>query len=320
VRKACVVEDGIPPKDHDSNREAEIEALQQEQTIAEGIAAGEAERIAKSPYFNEAGDPQLLDAVVLFLDLLGTRGVRSPQEARDHLYVTRRAMQQARRWSLSTGSRDDEGAIYSFSDNIGLGYPLSSHLGPLGSLVFMFTEVSFLQLAFANMGFFSRGAIAKAGFFADPDPELGFIHGPALERAVALEKSRAEYPRVILDEATIAAVHEAAASESDGPNPGWSRQLVRDGDGEVFVNYLIEVFEGVIDEVIEPAAFLALHKDHIEGNLRRYDGVRRVEEKYRWLAGYHNYFISTFSGADFQGSVEPVICSRPLGQFEPFTP
>lgn len=294
--------------------EAEKRDFEEQVALAKMIDAGEAEVPADSPYFDSHHQPQLADAFVLFLDLLGTSGVRGPSDARHHLQVTRRAMEQARRWSLSAGGdKQSEGAIYSFSDNIGLGYPTASHLGVRGSLSFLLVEVSYLQLAFANLGFFTRGAIARDGFFADPRVE--FIHGPALNRAVLLEKSRALYPRVILDEATVAEAHAGLAEE--GQQSDWNRLLLVDEAGAVSVNYLLSVFDEVGGEFPEPAATLRLHAEHIQANLHRFDGMTGVEEKYRWLAAYHNYFVGHFTEAKLDGPVETVTCSRPIGEFRP---
>lgn len=292
--------------------EAEKEAYDDEARVEAMIARDRAEQIARSPYFDDEGRPLLVDAVVLFLDLLGTSVLRSASEALDHLRVTHRAMDRARRSSLSDGSKESEGAIYSFSDNVSLGYPMDGHLGSDGALWFMFTNVAWLQLAFANLGFFSRGAIARGGFFADPG--LEFIHGPALNRAVLLEKTRAQYPRVVLDEASLAAI--VSLSVDQGETLDWDQLLIRDGE-IVFVNYL----HGLIDPngpEDEPGAFMRHHKDHIEANLRQFDGVVGIEEKFRWLAGYHNFFVQEFGSADFGEILELVDCSRPLGDFSRF--
>jgi hypothetical protein len=277
-------------------------------------------RPADSPYFDEVGQPQLAEAAVLFLDLLGTRAIRSPVEAKRHLGITHLAVRQARAWSLAGNDKRHEGAIYSFSDNIGLGYPIHGGWEAASALAFLAIETGYLQLAFLVHGLFSRGGISVELFFADPT--LDFIHGPALERAVTLEHTLAVYPRVILDEAAVAIASAAIVDEEreSGDSSGWRQQLLVDEHGVVFVNYLHTLFDEVAEDVPSASAFLPKHRRYIEENLRRYERTPRVEDKYRWAAAYHNYFVETYGPDKLEKDPSDLLvsCSRPLDQFAAF--
>lgn len=165
-------------------------------------------------------------------------------------------------------------------------------------------------MAFIEHGLFARGAIASGAFFADED----FIHGPALERAVDLEKHRAVHPRVVLDEASIALATERLAS-GDAAEQGWRDQLLVDEEGVVFVNYLQTVIDDPVDS-FDPHAMLVRHRTLVEANLHAFDGVERVEQKYRWLAAYHNHFVRS-QDAELGDDRLLVRCSRPIGEFMP---
>jgi hypothetical protein len=246
-----------------------------------------------SLYVDEQGEPMHVDSVVLFLDLLGTQGPRSRAEARDHLRTTRDALSTATRWA-DAQPRQGSGtsAATWFSDNLCLSYAVREMLGATGSLGWLVTDTTYLQLALLRHGVFARGAITKGGFYVDSD----FIHGPALDRAVLLEKSRARFPRVVLDETSIATARHGLVHEEGGSHGSpWREQLVVDSEGEVFVDYLSALTEEPDDDR-GIRDYLTLHKAHIEANLRVYDGIPSVHDKYRWLASYHNYFVEQQRG------------------------
>jgi hypothetical protein len=302
--------------DEDTREQQELA----EQMAFEARLGFDSQPLIDSPYFDDEGQPQLVEAAVLFLDLLGTRGTRTAAEARTHLRDTHRAVAQARRWSLAGGDKRQEGAIYSFSDNVGLGYPVDGGWTRERALAFLCFEVSYLQLAFRLHGLFSRGAIALDLFFADPS--LEFIYGPALERAVYLEHGHAVYPRVILDEAALAIASTARAAAEEGASgiSAWRDQLLVDEHGVVFVNYLHTLFDEAADDVPSAHRFLQKHRNYIAENLRRHEGKPRVEDKYRWAAAYHNHFVETYGPDKLEGEIAPLLvrCVRPLGQFTSF--
>jgi hypothetical protein len=260
---------------------------------------------------NAASEPVLRLSAVLFLDLLGTSHQRDEAAAQEHLRLTHRALGRAR---PAGGSEPDDQHISVaswFSDNLGLAYPVAGPVDIILALGLTINAAADHQLSLAYDGLFSRGGISCDGFYADRD----FIYGPALNAAVALEHTTCQ-PRVALDESSVLlARHGLAAHEGGGEDATWRRSLVVDGDA-VFVNYLdsLELFADQADRVRH---VLGRHRDHIAANLGLYAAVPKIHEKYRWLAGYHDFFLSGF---DDQSVVDDlyVKAAEPLGNFERF--
>jgi hypothetical protein len=217
-------------------------------------------------------DPQLIDSFFCFLDLLGTRGIRSDQDAQAHLAATHRAMRNANELVAEVPGRW-------FSDNLGAYVPIVADLDAEVALQALVLEVASVQLALVAEGFAARGGIARGLFYGDDT----FIHGPALERAYALETQRAVTPRIVLDEAAI-----AVATAPGSTAQAW---LLRDdADRCVFVDYLhtVALRAGITSADTWFLDGLRAHQRTTQDALFRFDGVADVQEKYRWLAGYHN--------------------------------
>lgn len=201
-----------------------------------------------------------------------------------------------------------------FSDNLALAYPIDG-FQPASRLAQLLAEVGYLQVAFLEAGLLGRGAIARGDFFADAT----FIYGPALERAVALENSRAVYSRCVIDEATYRTATDALMiGDTGGTGSTWRKQLATDQDGVVFIDYLGVAHEDPAGYGIDIDSLLAKHKRLIEKNLCRYDGVRAVEDKYRWLAGYHNHTVDALAADDNALASHRLTVSRTTGRFTAF--
>ncbi len=243
---------------------------------------------------------------MLFLDLLGTRGVRTGAESEAHLGTVHAAMQRAREACFPPEAKPASGAAQWFSDNLAIGYRTGPG-DPSVWLVQLIFETAYLHLAFLEKGLLARGAIARGGFYADDD----FIYGPALERAVVLEHARAIYPRCVLDEASTATAAQALRS-GDGGAPGstWRRYLAQDRLGIVFVDYLAVLSDDPAGRGSDIESITRLHKQVIEDGLYRYDGDEHIEEKYRWLAGYHDFFVDAYMP---QYDVRAAVSRRPSG-------
>lgn len=247
-------------------------------------AGGEA-RHSYELFRAEDGTPQLSPCAVLFLDLLGTSEPRSDDDAQRHLSVVHAALAEARQAGGS--ERQDQHTCVSkwFSDNLALAYPLQPGLDLYAAVGLAVAAAAAHQLSLALDGMFSRGGISFGSFYADPD----FIQGPALNRAVELEKD-ANWPRVALDDdsATIA-LHDLAEHEGAGVDATWRRALMTDEEGVVFVNYL-DSMELFADEADRVRAALLLHRDRVRENLcAAYPP--RIREKYQRLAAYHDCFL-----------------------------
>ncbi|MFT3864071.1 MAG: hypothetical protein QM729_07355 [Solirubrobacterales bacterium] len=252
----------------------------------------------------------LRPSAVLFLDLLGTSAERTEEEAKEHLLATHRALANARHYGGSE-RWDQHMSISSwFSDNLGLAFPLQSGLDFPATVGLTVVAAAAHQLSLALDGMFARGAIAFGSFYADPD----FIEGPALNRAVALEKD-AGWPRVTLDEDSAAlAMYGLLEQEFAGASAAWRSSLMVDEDEVVFVNYLdsIELF---VEEIDRGREALRLHRDAVRRNL---DGRHpaKIHDKYRALATYHDDFLSGLRQEYVEDLyVEP---AERLGGFKPF--
>ncbi len=267
----------------------------------------------ESPYFTDGGKPRLGDAFVLFLDLLGTRGIRTGDGSLEHLRAVRAALTGARNARFCDAGEQSRDTVHWFSDNLAIGYPIDG-VSPPARLVQLIVETSYLQIAFVEAGLVGRGAIARGGYFA----EETFIYGPALERAVVLEHGRATHPRCVLDEASLAVA--IADMATDGPESPWGSQLMIDPQGTVFVDYLMIASDDPVDRDLDLDHVLSTHRELIERNLYDYDGVPAVEAKYRWLAGYHNFAVERLGGdQQVRGRRRATVSSATTG-FRPFDP
>src|ERR1700722_5314673 len=158
---------------------------------------------AYTAYTDDLGQPALRESAVLFLDLLGTTDPRTDIEAQHGLQDVKEALTRARDWGDSDPS-DAQGVARWFSDNLGMALPVTDATPADEALGTMITKTAAHLTALALHGYPARGAIAYGLFYADEN----LLYGPALNRAVALEKARAVYPRVVLDEAAARAARE----------------------------------------------------------------------------------------------------------------
>ncbi len=230
------------------------------------------------PYHTQQGEPQLVDAFVLFLDLLGTKA-STAKEAERNLEVTARALKRANDWA--GGSDAGSTVVKWFSDNLALADLPDRFPGQL-PFGFQLITAAWMQLDLAMMGLVSRGGMTRGPFFANDM----FVYGPALIEAYELESSTAIYPRIALSASLAADALEELAEVGGGSTEVHRKLLAVDEDGVVFVDYLSSIY----DEPDEVEAFLRNHKDHIEAQLDQHRGDPHVHLKYRWLAEYHDRF------------------------------
>lgn len=265
--------------------------------------------------------PTLRDSLVLFMDLLGTRGVRTGAGAEEHFRSVRRAVDAAHaacfpsevRASVGSGARFPS---QWFSDNLALGYELDDSSSSGTRLTELVVETAYLHIAFVESGLLARGGIARGLYQADGD----FVYGPALERAVVLEHSRAIFPRTVLDEAsTEIALNSLWDEEQSADDAYWRRHLCVGPDSVPFVDYLGVARDDPGAHDVDFLALLRVHRDLARTGLQTYDGVTSVEDKYRWLVGYHNYAVDRWT-AHTEHDALRVRTLREVGEFKPFGP
>lgn len=270
--------------------------------------------LAASPYFEQDGTPRLHDTFVLFMDLLGTRGVRAGAASAQHLKAVRAAVMRARDACFCEADETTWDTVRWFSDNLAIGYPVNGSRATC-RLAELVVEAGYLQTAFIEAGLVGRGALCRGGYFADDT----FIYGPALERAVMLEHDRAVHPRCVLDESSIAvATHGLIVEDANGIGSPWRDHLALDPHGVVFVNYLAIAQDDPAGYSIDMDALLLAHRDLIVKSLHCYDGYGAIEEKYRWLAGYHDFVVEWIGGDQAVQRVRRVGVSQRVRGFKRF--
>jgi hypothetical protein len=224
-------------------------------------------------FLTDDGRPRLVRCALLFLDLLGVGEMATdPDRAAEDLVRVERALRAAHDDILAIGARWSTLLV---SDTLVLAVPLreGGEAQDLGGLVDLAARI---QWSFLAEDLFGRGGIT-VGLLHLRD---GFVFGPALVDAYALESRHAVHPRIVLSPEAA----EILAPDHDPDGGSAPRRLLVDGDGSVFVDYLQVVLEQPGD-VAEP---LAEHRRRITTALAAHTGHRRVWEKYRWLADYHN--------------------------------
>jgi hypothetical protein len=154
--------------------------------------------------------------------------------------------------------------------------PLAGLLEPGHVVDHLAMYAAFHQLVLAQAGLFARGAITFGPFYADEE----FVNGPALNEAYKLESQAANYPRVIFSPSAMRALEETKDRDSLDPH-------IRVGDdGVPFVDYLEYILYTTPDEGVGDD--FTRHRDQIRERLARHQGDVRVEQKYAWLASYHD--------------------------------
>lgn len=237
--------------------------------------------MSSDPFATSAGRPRLAQCAVLFLDLLGVRAMnRGPRrEVERHLRDLEAAVTGGYRDYLRPESIWP--AAF-FSDTLVLAAPAARFGSDASAVEGLVLQAGRLQASLLRRGFFARGGLS-VGLFHIRD---GLIFGPALADAYELESQRAVHPRVVLSDEAIRCLRQTGPRRI-GWVPTTHDVLLEDDDGSTFVNYL----DLVSDDPDEPGVLLQTHRDHIADRLARHRDDKRVWEKYRWAAEYHNDFV-----------------------------
>ena len=142
---------------------------------------------------------------------------------------------------------------------------------PFGAAEFagVVDHVAVLQQTLLQDGILSRGGLSYGKHYSDEE----FIFSDALIRAYKIERDRAIFPRVAVDDDLLDLLSPLASN----PKPG----LIREDDGACFVDYLRKMTPNVARTAVSDAT----------ANWQR--RPVRVREKMRWLRDYAAY---TFPG------------------------
>lgn len=183
----------------------------------------------------------------------------------------------------------DFSAFRAFTDNIVIGQPIHDDGEiELGSV---FNSLSYFQMLMTMEGFFVRGAIAIGDLYMDDIA----VFGAGLIEAYEAETTLAHDPRIVLAPSAQLAVNRHLEYYGRGSHAPQNRDLLRDSDGQYFVNYL--------DTLIPAEGYfyeneLATHKARIEEKLALLKSRPSVWAKYLWAANYHNYWCDQNSCVD----------------------
>jgi hypothetical protein len=256
------------------------------------LAAGGEERYVDRVFLTRRRrTPKLVHCAVLFVDLLGVRAMNrgTEREVRSNLIALEHAVSGMYRDYLEADS-PWPGAL--FSDTLVLAAPVGESEGDeeefaLGGLIL---QACWLQLNLIEQGLFMRGALSLGDFYMRD----GVLFGPALVDAAELEHDVAVHPRIVLSSEAESSQRDDLRSYSDPALSPQNSVLLRDGDGWTFINYLAVL----LDETDDPRVGLELHRDRVTERLVQNRGSKRVWEKYRWVAEYHNYFVGQYFGSE----------------------
>ena len=160
-----------------------------------------------------------------------------------------------------------------FSDTLVLAAPIVRETDDATEIELLMRHASWLQSNLIAEGFFVRGGLSVGSLHLSDQ----VLFGPALVEAYDLESRAALYPRIVLS--------RTAAETQRGPAAG--SMLMRDDDGQIFINYVGAAVEEPDDQI----PVLRQHRDAVMDRLHGTRQHKRLWEKYRWLAEYHNAVV-----------------------------
>jgi hypothetical protein len=246
----------------------------------------------RNPYVKDGEGPQLKNSVVVFMDILGYREMAenaasagTEPELLLRLHSTLESGQKFLKGDLALpklGLKDFY-AVKAFTDNIVIGWPIRTDAeSELGSAFF---KVSFFQFNLALEGFFIRGGLSIGPLYMDDIA----VFGRGLNEAYDAESRLARDPRIVLASSAEEAVKTHMRYYAGPDYSPQSRDLYRDSDGKVFLNYLDSILIAE-DENGPYYDELLKHKEVVERALSEHKGNPMIWSKYAWAANYHNYF------------------------------
>jgi hypothetical protein len=156
-------------------------------------------------------------------------------------------------------------------------------------VIYLIRETGYLCRHLLMQGFSCRGGISAGSLYHHGQ----IVVGPALIKAYRLEKSIALYPRVILDDATMA--HWGEEFRSGSAHPHLEALVKRDRDGQHFIdifnpewgpNFIpwTEFIPSRDSVPTDPIDFLKEAWKRIEDNRAANIGIAKILAKYEWLA------------------------------------
>ncbi|ARO32323.1 hypothetical protein NXC14_PA00025 (plasmid) [Rhizobium sp. NXC14] len=251
--------------------------------------------------------------IVTFIDILGYRNLLKTKHASELAAVVNALR------SFAAGDGDDEDSP-SHMDEIRLNTQAFSESvsdavvrvrtvdtqSPDGPLVYELIDLLHAIIECLNRGILIRGGVTIGPAYVGLNGK-GPIFGPAMVRAFEIEQNEAVYPRIMIDEAVLAAYAQDDSLWQNAEFDGGEARLTRSfigvaDDGSYFLDYLRAAGPGEFDAgVVGQFAFLRGHRELIVEGLRNDDA--KVRRKFVWLANYHNRFVASLQASyDLSGS------------------
>lgn len=247
------------------------------------------------------GEIAYRDCVVTFIDILGFKNIiakRSPAEIQEIVGLVQRHTSSGDKESAKEYASDFNDdmpwtrSIF-FSDSVVRIRPYDGEFYE-GSLFYEFLDLVHAQAELVNRGIFIRGGITVGKLYHRDD----VLFGPAMVQAYELESRFANYPRIVVDPAALAALKadERLRNEDNDleENLAYVRKLLLLGeDGLHYIDYL-GAFREEMDDYGAFPDFLARVKDHIITNAVASKENLGVLQKFLWLARYLNTTAKRF--------------------------
>jgi len=191
-----------------------------------------------------------------------------------------------------------------FSDNLAVAHPIRMDVDPeMGSLL---GSLELLQIDAIVNGFFLRGAIGVGKAYVDDD----IVFGVPFIEAVEAEKRAANTPRIVFASSARSLIAERIGPIRPGRRSIYYERIIRDEDGQWFLNYLDACF---VNGYTEPPEFtwVAKHREAIASRLKTYQADPHILAKYEWVARYHNWWCAGWGGSTFEvAGHEPLHVAR----------
>lgn len=251
--------------------------------------------MSRNPYIVDGQEPTLRKSVFVFMDMLGYSALIDKSQKDGAQQTTLRdlhsTLSESRRGledrdypvELRELGDKDHFAIKAFTDNIAIGWPVFSD----AEIEFdrAFSRLAAFQLKMAIKGYFVRGAIAVGSVYVD---EV-VVFGETLIQACEGEKKLARDPRIILTDSAMKVAKQHLTNYSNNSYTPHVRDILKDADGQWFLNYLDTVLIAADERGPFYYEFIQ-HKVAVEKKLAEQVGNPEIWSKYAWVAGYHNYF------------------------------
>jgi len=223
-------------------------------------------------------------ALVAYLDILGFRELVQTETA-GRISRTIRVVRDAVKPTRDR-RRVYEMTYQSFSDLTVISIPILTAANLTirpGVLLSQIHRLAAAQVELLYEGIVLRGALT----FGSIVRSYGQLFGPALIRAYDLERTKAKYPRIVIDDVIFRELERnpALATHSDERDQILSL-LEQDDDGYHFIDCL-RAFR-LNTDARSFRKIMRRHRETIKMKLHKFEDERGVLEKYTWLAEYHN--------------------------------